>query len=80
MTAVSVTLMTAVSLDLAGYPARYFAAWSQRDLAVALAVIAEDVHWQDPSLPEPITDHERRGGILHRRVVRVSRSGRFPRR
>ncbi|QZT60792.1 ester cyclase [Mycolicibacterium austroafricanum] len=44
--------------DLAGYPARYFAAWTQRDLAIALDVVAEAVDWQDPSLPAPITDHE----------------------
>jgi len=50
--------MTAVSLDLAGYPARYFAAWSQRDLAAALDVVAENVHWQDPSLPEAISDRD----------------------
>ncbi len=39
------------------YPLRYFEAWSQRDIDVALAVIAPTVHWPDPSLPEPITDH-----------------------
>lgn len=50
--------MTAVSLDLAGYPARYFAAWSQRDLAAALDVVAENVHWHDPSLPEAISNRE----------------------
>lgn len=52
------TLMTAVSTDLAGYPARYFAAWSQRDLDAALDVVAENVHWQDPSLPEAITGRD----------------------
>jgi steroid delta-isomerase-like uncharacterized protein len=40
------------------YPVRYFEAWSQRDINVALAVISPNVHWSDPSLPEPITDHE----------------------
>ena len=50
--------MTSVSADLAGYPARYFTAWSQRDLATALDVIAENIDWQDPSLPEPLTDRD----------------------
>lgn len=53
--------MTTATTDLAGYPVRYFAAWNQRDLAAALAVIAEIVDWQDPSLPAPITDHEQAG-------------------
>ena len=50
--------------DLPGYPARYFAAWTQRDLDVALDVIAADVNWQDPSLPEPLTDHEGAAGFF----------------
>ncbi|SPM34833.1 Ketosteroid isomerase-related protein [Mycobacterium rhizamassiliense] len=50
--------MTTATTDLAGYPARYFAAWGQRDLAAALCVIADNVDWQDPSLPEPITGRE----------------------
>lgn len=50
--------MTTATTDLAGYPARYFAAWGQRDVAAALCVIADNVDWQDPSLPEPITGHE----------------------
>ena len=49
--------MTLDTTDLAGYPARYLAAWSQRDLATALDTIAESVLWQDPASPEPITDH-----------------------
>jgi steroid delta-isomerase-like uncharacterized protein len=49
--------MTLATTDLAAYPARYFAAWGQRDLATALDVLATTVDWQDPSLPEPITDH-----------------------
>jgi steroid delta-isomerase-like uncharacterized protein len=40
------------------YPLRYLKAWSQRDIDVALEVIAPTVHWVDPSLPAPITDHE----------------------
>lgn len=54
--------MTATALT--GYPARYFAAWSQRDLATALDVIAENVEWQDPLLPEPITDREGAAGFF----------------
>ena len=56
--------MTAISTDLAGYPARYFAAWTQRDLATALDVIAEGIEWQDPSLPEPITDRDGAAGFF----------------
>lgn len=56
--------MTVISTDLAGYPARYFAAWSQRDLAAALDVIAESIDWQDPSLPAPLTDHEGAAGFF----------------
>jgi steroid delta-isomerase-like uncharacterized protein len=50
--------MTLTAADLAAYPARYFAAWSQRDIAKALSVIADNVDWQDPGLPEPITNRE----------------------
>ena len=53
-----------MTTDLSDYPARYFAAWSQRDLATALDVIAADVQWEDPSLPTPITDHEQAGGFF----------------
>ncbi|MCW2515820.1 MAG: hypothetical protein JWR11_4862 [Mycobacterium sp.] len=49
--------MTLAATDLVDYPARYFGAWSQRDLDVALDVIAESVDWQDPSLRAPITNH-----------------------
>lgn len=56
--------MTLATTDLASYPARYFAAWSQRDLATALAVIAPAVDWQDPSLPAPIADHEGAGAFF----------------
>src|SRR6201998_2097309 len=56
--------MTATTTDLAAYPARYFAAWNQRDLATALTAIAEAVHWEDPSLPTPITDHQQAGGFF----------------
>ncbi|MDV2477104.1 ester cyclase [Rhodococcus zopfii] len=43
---------------LESYPQRYFEAWSQRDIDVALDVISPQVDWRDPSLPAPITDHE----------------------
>ena len=56
--------MTLSTTDLTGYPARYLAAWGQRDLAVALDVIAEKVDWRDPSLPEPIMDHEGAGAFF----------------
>src|ERR1700739_814708 len=56
--------MTAATTDLAAYPARYFAAWNQRDLATALTAIAEAVHWEDPSLPAPINDHQQAGGFF----------------
>lgn len=56
--------MTTATTDLAGYPARYFAAWNQRDLAVALNVVAETVDWHDPSLPSPITDREGAAGFF----------------
>src|ERR1700761_3476650 len=56
--------MFAVTADLAAYPARYFAAWNQRDQTTALTVIAEAVHWQDPSLPTPITDHQQAGAFF----------------
>ncbi|MBB3606001.1 steroid delta-isomerase-like uncharacterized protein [Mycolicibacterium sp. BK556] len=56
--------MTTATTDLLGYPLRYFTAWNQRDLAVALNVIADTVDWQDPSLPEPITSHEAAAGFF----------------
>jgi len=48
--------LSSTTAHLANYPARYFAAWNQRDIDVALAVIADDIEWIDPSLPEPLTD------------------------
>jgi hypothetical protein len=33
-------------------------------LATALTAIAEAVHWEDPSLPAPITDHQQAGGFF----------------
>jgi len=56
--------LTATTTELAAYPARYFAAWNQRDVTTALTVIAGIVDWQDPSLPGPVTDHEQAGGFF----------------
>lgn len=57
--------MSTLSTDvLTEYPARYCAAWSQRDVAVALQVIHPEVHWVDPLLPEPLTDHEGAAGFF----------------
>src|SRR4030088_2545185 len=46
---------------LEAYPARYLAAWTQRDIDTALDVLATELHWVDPSLPAPLTtrDHAR---------------------
>ncbi|MCW2750021.1 MAG: hypothetical protein JWR83_1131 [Aeromicrobium sp.] len=49
---------------LTAYPARYCAAWSQRDIAVALDVVSAEVHWVDPLLPEPFTGHEGATGFF----------------
>jgi steroid delta-isomerase-like uncharacterized protein len=43
---------------LSAYPQRYLDAWNQRDIATALQVIHQKVHWTDPLLPEPLTDPE----------------------
>ncbi len=43
---------------LEAYPERYLAAWNQRNIANALAVVHPKVHWVDPLLPEPLTDHD----------------------
>lgn len=39
------------------YPQRYFEAWNQRDIATALEVVSPQIHWTDPILPAPLTDH-----------------------
>jgi steroid delta-isomerase-like uncharacterized protein len=52
---VSLSIQTST---LEAYPARYLAAWNQRDLATALEVIHPKVNWVDPLLPEPLTDHD----------------------
>jgi steroid delta-isomerase-like uncharacterized protein len=56
--------MTLATATLTDYPARYFSAWNQRDVGTALRVIADSVHWQDPSLPTPITDHDGASGFF----------------
>ena len=43
---------------LEAYPARYLAAWTQRDIDAALDVVATELHWIDPSLPGPLTTRE----------------------
>jgi steroid delta-isomerase-like uncharacterized protein len=43
---------------LQAYPARYLAAWSQRDIDTALDVVATQLHWVDPSLPAPMTTRD----------------------
>lgn len=43
---------------LEAYPARYLAAWSQRDIDTALDVVATELHWVDPSLPAPMTTRD----------------------
>lgn len=53
--------MTTATSGPAGYPARYFAAWNQRGPATTLDVITATVHWEDPPLPDPITNHEQIG-------------------
>ena len=49
---------------LAAYPARYLAAWSQRDIDTALDVVATELHWVDPSLPAPMTTREQARGFF----------------
>lgn len=49
---------------LAAYPERYLAAWTQRDIDVALDVIATEVDWRDPSLPAPLTSREESRGFF----------------
>lgn len=56
--------MTVARSILESYPQRYFAAWNQRDLDTALAVIHPKVHWTDPVLPEPLTDHDGAGAFF----------------
>jgi steroid delta-isomerase-like uncharacterized protein len=55
---------TADLSTLEAYPARYLAAWSQRDIDVALDVVAPEVDWVDPSLPAPLTSREEARGFF----------------
>lgn len=50
--------MTVTESILRAYPDRYFEAWNQRDIGVALDVVAPALDWADPSLPEPLTSRE----------------------
>src|SRR5271169_3819402 len=49
---------------LEAYPARYLAAWSQRDIDAALDVVATRLDWVDPSLPAPLTAREEARGFF----------------
>lgn len=49
---------------LEAYPERYLAAWNQRDIPTALAVIHPNVHWEDPLLPTPLVDHDGAAGFF----------------
>ena len=49
---------------LAGYPARYFAAWSQRDIKVALELFTPSLSWIDPSLPAEMTSRTEAQGFF----------------
>ena len=49
---------------LAAYPARYFAAWGQRDAEVALELFTSRLSWIDPSLPAEITSRTEARGFF----------------
>jgi steroid delta-isomerase-like uncharacterized protein len=49
---------------LEAYPARYLAAWSQRDIDTALDVLAPELHWVDPSLPAPFATRDEARGFF----------------
>jgi steroid delta-isomerase-like uncharacterized protein len=51
-------------VTLQAYPGRYLAAWSQRDIATALDVVATELHWADPSLPAPMTTRDEARGFF----------------
>ena len=51
-------------VTLQAYPARYLAAWSQRDIDTALDVVATELHWADPSLPAPMTTRAEARGFF----------------
>jgi steroid delta-isomerase-like uncharacterized protein len=58
-------LHTPVHADtLAAYPARYFAAWSQRDIEVALELFTPRLSWIDPSLPAEMTSRTEARGFF----------------
>jgi steroid delta-isomerase-like uncharacterized protein len=49
---------------LTKYPARYFAAWSQRDIEVALELFTPGLSWIDPSLPAEMTSRKEAQGFF----------------
>lgn len=49
---------------LEAYPARYLAAWSQRDIDAALDVVATKLDWIEPSLPAPLTTRDEARGFF----------------
>jgi steroid delta-isomerase-like uncharacterized protein len=58
-------LLSAVHTDaLTAYPARYFAAWNQRDTGVALALFTPQLSWIDPALPAEMTSQAEAQGFF----------------
>jgi steroid delta-isomerase-like uncharacterized protein len=51
-------------LKLSDYPAKYFNAWNQRDIEVALAVVSNGIVWTDPSLPATLTSRAEARGFF----------------
>jgi len=56
-TAIDTTVLTS-------YPARYFAAWSQREIEVALELFTPRLSWIDPSLPAELTSRKEAQGFF----------------
>jgi steroid delta-isomerase-like uncharacterized protein len=50
--------MTSTATDIATYPGRYFDAWNGRDIEVVESILAPQLSWVDPLLPEELTDHD----------------------
>jgi steroid delta-isomerase-like uncharacterized protein len=58
-------LLTALHTDaLTAFPARYFAAWSQRDVEVALDLFTPELSWIDPALPAEMTSRTEARGFF----------------
>jgi steroid delta-isomerase-like uncharacterized protein len=49
----SADLSTAAGLDLTSFTQRYAAAWNDCDVEAMAGMLAEDIVWADPALPEP---------------------------